>query len=661
MKLIECYVENFGKLTHFSYKFDAGMNVFCRENGWGKSTFAGFIKAMFYGLTTNRSLDAGLNERVRYLPWQGGSCGGTLTFSVGEEIYRVERTFGAKESQDTFALYDCKTGLASTAYSEHLGEELFNIDAVGYERSTFISERLTSDATRSDYTGIQAKLVDMNDLSDFGIAEKALEKRRKFYYVQGGRGAIAETSTKLTAKRAELAEAEVALQKTNELNRRARALDEERTKLDSMLRAVHSRIDSSLSHRTEEALAAHKLNLEESLARAKEATATCRAYLSAKTATPQQLEEQSHNWRTIKDTKPADISASRIPAWLPFALFICGIGCVGAGIAVGVALNQLLLLAVLGVVGLILLFSGVAMTFSRHRAQETARIAAASRAEYDRLAASLAAFLGEYPIVMADPSLHDDGERLWAIRTKMVELHRCTIAEEEATLAYTDFRSKHPALFSDTPSSPDEEVTAAKADEAVLMKEIDRVREERASCEREIARYASAAGRYTTCAQEIIRLEEIKKSQEKSLDIIQMTQQFLANARTALTSRYLDDIQTNFRAYMRILTEVDRDSVFSDEYSSETYTVTSDFCVNMTKFGKTRAATTLSRGGRDLVALCLRFAITDALFEGRKPPLILDDPFINLDDSKIGAAMELLARVAKERQIFYVSCHSSRA
>ncbi len=661
MKLIECYIENFGKLSHFSHKFSDGMNIFCRENGWGKSTFAGFIKAMFYGLTTSRSLDASLNERVRYLPWQGGSCGGTLTFSIGDEIYRVERTFGAKESQDTFALYDCKTGLASDAYSERLGEEIFEIDAGGYERSTYISERLTAD-TRPDYTGIQAKLVDMNDLSDYLIAEKALEKRRKYYYVQGGRGAIAETSTKLSSKRAELAEAEIALQKTNELNRRARALDEERTILEGQLRRAHSRIDASLSHRTEEALAAHKQNLEENLARTREATASCRAYLSANVPTPGQLEEQSQNWRTLKNTKISDIKPRIIPAWLPILLFIVGVGAVLGGGLLGVITKNWLLLGLFAVAGVIFLGLGVSLTFSRKRAADTARILAASRREYDRLSTSLARFLADYPIVQADPALHDDGERLWAIRTKTEDLGKLTRLEAEASSAYHDFRTTHPALFTNVQQAqPDEEVLAAKADETRITAEINRIHAERAACEREIAKYASLAGRYTACAQEISRLEEIKRTQEKSLDIIQLTQQFLLSSRTSLTSRYLDDIQKNFRAYMRILTEVDRDSVFSDEYSSETYTVTPDFTVNMTKFGKTRAATTLSRGGRDLVALCLRFAITDALFEGKKPPLILDDPFINLDDSKIGAAMALLTRVAEERQIFYVSCHSSRA
>ena len=76
MKLIECYIENFGRLSAFTYRFDAGMNVLCEENGWGKSTFAAFIKAMLYGFTPTRSRSVTQNERQKYLPWQGGVCGG---------------------------------------------------------------------------------------------------------------------------------------------------------------------------------------------------------------------------------------------------------------------------------------------------------------------------------------------------------------------------------------------------------------------------------------------------------------------------------------------------------------------------------------------------------------------------------------------------------
>ena len=42
MKLISCYIENFGGLHQFSYDFTDGLNVILENNGWGKTTLAVF-------------------------------------------------------------------------------------------------------------------------------------------------------------------------------------------------------------------------------------------------------------------------------------------------------------------------------------------------------------------------------------------------------------------------------------------------------------------------------------------------------------------------------------------------------------------------------------------------------------------------------------------
>ena len=63
MKIIRSYIENFGKLHKYEHNFKDGLNVIKELNGWGKTTFAAFIKAIFYGLdyTTKRSINE--NER----------------------------------------------------------------------------------------------------------------------------------------------------------------------------------------------------------------------------------------------------------------------------------------------------------------------------------------------------------------------------------------------------------------------------------------------------------------------------------------------------------------------------------------------------------------------------------------------------------------------
>ena len=113
MKLLSSHVENFGKLSDFSYVFEEGLNVFLAENGWGKSTLAAFLKVMFYGFEGENRRNEDGNERLRFRPWGGGTYGGALTFSSGDRVYRMHRSFGARKKEDVFLLFDDATGLPS--------------------------------------------------------------------------------------------------------------------------------------------------------------------------------------------------------------------------------------------------------------------------------------------------------------------------------------------------------------------------------------------------------------------------------------------------------------------------------------------------------------------------------------------------------------------
>ena len=200
MKLLHLEIVNFGKLSRYSLDLKDGLNVFCEPNGFGKSTLAAFIKAMLYGLpaTRNHSLDK--NERKKFSPWQGGSFGGSMDFQSELGCFRIERFFGVKESADEFRLFDLSTNKPSTVYSADVGIELFGIDADGFERSAFLSQ-IVSDGVKENAT-VTAKLTglleEVNDMSAYDGAIEALEKRKRFYEVKGGRGKIADLTAELT-------------------------------------------------------------------------------------------------------------------------------------------------------------------------------------------------------------------------------------------------------------------------------------------------------------------------------------------------------------------------------------------------------------------------------------------------------------------------------
>ncbi len=206
MRLLHLHIENFGVLQNFDLSPAEGLNVLYQKNGWGKSTLAVFIKAMLYGLPSNTKRSFDENERKKYTPWQGGAFGGSLEFSCEKGSFRAERFFGAKEANDSFLLFDLSTNKPSDAFSSNLGQELFGIDADGFERSTYLSQRMLMGGREN--ASITAKLGDLlDDVGDIGGYDAAmtlLDKRRSYYTKTGNRGFIAECEQELTERNTEL-------------------------------------------------------------------------------------------------------------------------------------------------------------------------------------------------------------------------------------------------------------------------------------------------------------------------------------------------------------------------------------------------------------------------------------------------------------------------
>ncbi|MBQ7971947.1 MAG: AAA family ATPase [Lachnospiraceae bacterium] len=205
MKLIQCHIENFGKISQQTFDFTPGLNVFCQENGWGKSTLAAFIKTMFYGFENDKKRDLLENERKRYKPWQGGVYGGNISFEANGKEYLLIRTFGEKESDDVFLLQDKNTRIASGDFTKNIGEELFLLDGASFKRSIMISQ---NDCVTFPTDSINTKLGNLTgeegDLNSFEDAMEHLKKNVNSYERSTGlihklKEEIAEQEKKLIA------------------------------------------------------------------------------------------------------------------------------------------------------------------------------------------------------------------------------------------------------------------------------------------------------------------------------------------------------------------------------------------------------------------------------------------------------------------------------
>jgi uncharacterized protein YhaN len=67
------------------------------------------------------------------------------------------------------------------------------------------------------------------------------------------------------------------------------------------------------------------------------------------------------------------------------------------------------------------------------------------------------------------------------------------------------------------------------------------------------------------------------------------------------------------------------------------------------------SVTELSQGTLDTIYLAARLGLVRLVTGDRRPPLVLDDPFVTLDDARAPRALELLREVANDFQVIYLT------
>lgn len=122
---------------------------------------------------------------------------------------------------------------------------------------------------------------------------------------------------------------------------------------------------------------------------------------------------------------------------------------------------------------------------------------------------------------------------------------------------------------------------------------------------------------------------------------------FLSKAKENLTNRYVMPIQNRFDEYYKTLIK-ESNSVFK---------IDGNLDLSYEEDGLRRKNFSLSQGYKDLTNICIRLAYVDSMFKEDKPFIVMDDPFVNLDDDKQRFVRLFLEKLAENYQIIYLSCH----
>ena len=125
---------------------------------------------------------------------------------------------------------------------------------------------------------------------------------------------------------------------------------------------------------------------------------------------------------------------------------------------------------------------------------------------------------------------------------------------------------------------------------------------------------------------------------------------FLKKAEQNLKDKYVAPVKKEFVKYAEIL----------EKTLGEKITMTKDFELKFERNGKERSDKHLSSGIKSICAFCFRIALIKNMYKNKKPFLILDDPFVNLDEEHLQKISSVVNELSKDMQIIYFTCHQSR-
>lgn len=198
MKLKKLHVENYGGLCGLDMTFDTGINEVFESNGYGKTTLASFIKAMFYGLAPYRANGKDFNDRRKYYPFSGGKFGGNIEFGFNGDDYRIERFFGKKSDvEDEMKVY--KNAVLTDDLGAVPGLKVFGLDEESFLRTLFITSEITEISSTSGINGLLGDFASDSFGGDYETAISKLEAARKKYKAaKGNNDLISQTQAEIT-------------------------------------------------------------------------------------------------------------------------------------------------------------------------------------------------------------------------------------------------------------------------------------------------------------------------------------------------------------------------------------------------------------------------------------------------------------------------------
>ena len=725
MKLIRCHIENFGKLSDFTCEFTEGCNTVCEENGWGKSTLAAFLRVMLFGFRNEGKRDPIENERKRYTPWQKGVYGGELQFENRGKQYSVRRIFGNKAAEDEFQLTDPVTHLPSEDFTEKLGEELFQIDAASFERTTFISQ---NDCETFVTDSINAKIGNLaentDDINNFETADKRLNDLLNAMSPTRKTGSLRRDKDRITELKTRIRNGQDIRTTMDSIAARKRTALEEREKLAGELAELQAKQQELGAYKDQQAKREKYLDLTAKLAERERLLKEAKSYFNGVIPTEEDLrkclsrcseaesirratelseqmgsvpggsaryEEQEVEYRekaarlktleTVQAQEQRRILRERetgrkrknVFGILGIVLLLAGGVCFllkqtvpgGVLLALGVVALGAAWYVSSGIPGDETLENGeiddlraelvrleeeqrLAASRQKQRQEERDRRYGEQKEQYEKLENEIHQFFTRIGILQEE---HPE-EQLTELLHRRSDYRNALMEYDKSEQELKTFERTEdiPRLLALKAPEGEESLESLTEEMKVLSGRMEERFQTIRSYQEQLSSLQEVWDQVESMEDELEVLQEDIDRRSKQYELLGTTKKLLEEARSSFTARYTEPVMEGFRKYYKILTGTECDN----------YQLDANTKLQIIEGNMPRDIGYMSLGNRDLIGICMRMALVEAMYETTQPFLILDDPFVNLDENRTKGAMRFLGEIAKEYQVIYFTCHGSR-
>lgn len=719
MKINKIYISSFGKLQNYTAEFGEHLNTIVEDNGFGKTTIAVFIKCMFYGISGgNRSGLSQDNERVKYMTWNTTQLiGGTIEFEIDSNDYRIERYFGDKPSLDTFKLINLKTNKECNDYSSNIGEEIFGLDSNAFERSTYLPQKALTSSNSNLTTKITTLLGGTEDLNSIDDVVKSIEETGKKYFKSNGKSGLMADSKKT------ISELESRITECENFENSANALNDKIKEIDSSINQLTLKLEE-LNPKIEKAIKSNALNKEYSKLLSDIETTKARYLELNEifTSTPTDLttlddytimakdlakldskidslknsvdDLELNKYKELFQDNPPMISeldqkieqcsthatpTNSIPMWFIIALSVSLMLLVtsiilGLNNAIGIVIC---LIAVASVIASVIL----EVITNRKKSNDTPNLSDIK--EYLKLYGYTSGdILNNLNSLKMDTLVYtrllkielENHQKIDSAETKKKEL--TDKLETFIKQYYNHINDDYVELLENIKSDLKEYYTLQnimKSQEQSLKeydKDIDvtlnleNLKAQREELNQSINRLKSEKQNTISTQNSYLEKSNLKQDfiQELSIEkeklmeyytkynTLVTTASYIREAKDDMCGKFLNPITNNL---LKHLNTINKDSNIS-------ISIDTDLNMYVIEDTITHDIEYYSKGYKDTFDICLRLALIDTLFQSTKPFIILDDPFVNLDDKKLKNMMSILNTISKEYQIIYLTCSNSR-